>query len=203
MFEYVEIRKDVLPRKGEAVITIAGGKFRGKKIEVPPGQKVRPTLSKNRESTFNVLQNLVDFEEMTALDLYAGSGAMGLEALSRGVLQAIFVENSWNVFQVLKKNISIFPLEAEQALLIRSPVRRWLPHFSTAVHPCLIFIDPPYHSEEYEKILAMIEGLAAIPSQSLLVVESPRLFQYSFPSRLEPIQSKQYGQSKLDFLLKC
>ena len=184
------------------MITIVGGKFRGKKIDVPCGQRVRPTSNKNRESIFNVLQNLLDFSKMTALDLYAGSGAMGLEALSRGVPQAIFVENSKSVFQILKKNISTFPLNAEQALLIRTSVRSWLPQYCSSALPCLIFIDPPYHSEECEKILALIGELTTIPPKSLMVVESPRLFQYSLPPHLEPIQSKLYGQSKLDFLLK-
>lgn len=184
------------------MITIVAGKFRGKKIEVPRGQSVRPTLNKNRESIFNVLQSLVDYPKMTALDLYAGSGAMGLEALSRGVQKSVFVENSKSVFQVLKKNISTFPLQKEQVSLVRSSVRDWLPCFSKSALPCLIFIDPPYQSEEYEKTLSMIGELVAIPSQSIVVVESPRLLHYSRPALLEPIQSKLYGRSKLDFLLK-
>ncbi len=185
------------------MITIVGGKFRGKKIEVPPGNQVRPTLNKTREASFNVLQHLIRIQDMTALDLYAGSGAMGLEALSRGANQVIFVESSCKHFKVLQKNIKRFQLQEPQALAIRHSAREWLPSLRPHETPCLIFIDPPYQSGEYEKILPLITQLPTIPAQSILVIESPRAQHYPLENKFERIQLKEYGKTKLDFLVKC
>ncbi|MBF0287357.1 MAG: 16S rRNA (guanine(966)-N(2))-methyltransferase RsmD [SAR324 cluster bacterium] len=185
------------------MITIIGGKFRGKKIKVPQRDEVRPTLNKTREAAFNVLQNLVIFPKMTALDLYAGSGAMGLEALSRGVLQSFFVEKSPKVFQVLQKNINSFSFEKGQAVAACRTASRWLNQASINEALYLIFIDPPYQSQEYEKILSRISEIPEILQNSMMVVESPIAHQFSLQNNLERIQSKQYGQTKLDFLVKC
>lgn len=184
-------------------IKIVGGKFRGKQIEVPPGTTVRPTLNKTRESVFNVLQNLVFLPEMTVVDLFAGSGALGLEALSRGAQSAVFVENSPPVFPILLKNINAFLFPPEQVWAVYDSARKWLPHFSPALTPCLFFIDPPYQSSEYNPILALISELVVIPKQSLLVVEAPRSLEYSLANNMERLKTKHYGQTKLDFLVKC
>ena len=185
------------------MITIVGGKFRGRKIEVPQSNTVRPTLNKTRAAIFNVLQHLVRIDEMDVLDLYAGSGALGLEALSRGAHQAVFVENSCNVFQILQKNINTFPLKEQQVTTLRRSAKQGLLSLAGGALPYLIFIDPPYHAQEYEKALPLISQLTTIPVHSHLVIESPRSLHYSIGPPLERITLKQYGKSKLDFLVKC
>lgn len=112
-----------------------------------------------------------------------------------------FVEKSLPVFSILQKNINAFPYSQEQAVAIRKAAIKWLPHF-TPTRPCLFFIDPPYHTTEYQTTLALISEHTAIPQQSLMVVESLQGIDYPLADRLERIKIKKYGISKLDFLVK-
>src|SRR5574344_198719 len=85
---------------------ITGGKFKGRKVLAPDENITRPTLSQVRESLFSTLFSQIDFEGKIFLDLFAGSGIVGLEALSRGFQQVFFVEKNKKTFDILKKNIS-------------------------------------------------------------------------------------------------
>jgi len=185
------------------MITITGGEFRGKKIEVPSGNQVRPTLNKTRQATFNVLQNYVRFDEVRVIDLYAGSGALGIEAVSRGSNHTFFVEQDTKIFQTLQKNVQSISISKSRTTLVCSTAHQWITNLKSGEHPYLIFIDPPYESEEYEKILSLISQLPSIPQHSALVVESPYLLQYSVKKNLEMVQTKKYGQTKLCFFVKC
>ena len=82
---------------------IVAGQWRGRRIEAPPGRNVRPTLDRVREAWMSILQQ--EIPGSSVLDLFAGSGALGLEALSRGAAHTAFVENDWRAIRVLKKNI--------------------------------------------------------------------------------------------------
>ena len=93
------------------MIRIIGGKYRGRKLKVSPGNDVRPTSDQVREALFNLLSPLLNWDNMVVLDLYAGSGALGLEALSRGAKKAVCVEASRKHMTILKQNIEIFSLE--------------------------------------------------------------------------------------------
>ena len=85
-------------------MNITAGKFKGQKIIAPETDLVRPTLSKVRMAVFNVLQSYVDFEDATFLDMYGGSGVMGLEAISRGFKSATVIEKDRRIAQIIKKN---------------------------------------------------------------------------------------------------
>ncbi|MBF0276276.1 MAG: 16S rRNA (guanine(966)-N(2))-methyltransferase RsmD [SAR324 cluster bacterium] len=185
------------------MISITGGKFRGRKIDVPSGNEVRPTLNKSREAIFNVLQHWIRIRGMTVLDLYAGSGALGLEALSRGAKHIFFVEKSIVNFKVLQKNIKRLELDESQVTSFHGTAVKTLPLLKNDDVACLLLIDPPYQADEYEKILLLISQLETIPKQSVLVVESPCSLQYSTENNLERIKSKVFGKTKLDFLVKC
>ncbi|MCH2285535.1 MAG: RsmD family RNA methyltransferase, partial [SAR324 cluster bacterium] len=92
------------------MIRIIGGEYRGRKLKVPPGMDIRPSSDQLREGLFNMLSALADFGSMIFLDLYAGTGAIGLEALSRGAKKVVFIEASRKNMSVLKQNIeSIAP----------------------------------------------------------------------------------------------
>ena len=90
------------------MIRIIGGKYKGRKLKVCLGNDVRPTSDKVREAMFNILTPLLNWDNMIVLELYAGSGALGLEALSRGAKKAIFVEASSKHMTILKQNIELF-----------------------------------------------------------------------------------------------
>src|SRR5574344_2939136 len=92
-------------------MNITAGIYKGQKVVAPDEKIVRPTLSKAREGIFNVLYSLVDFEECSFLDMYAGSGIMGLEALSRGFKQVVSVEKNISVVRIIKENYKKIGLE--------------------------------------------------------------------------------------------
>ncbi len=98
------------------MLRIIGGEFRGRKLKVPAGKDVRPTSDRVREALFNLLSSMLSWEELTVIDLYAGSGALGLEALSRGAKNAIFVEASRKHMKILLQNVEL--MSSEQVTLI-------------------------------------------------------------------------------------
>ena len=120
---------------------IVAGLAGGRRLAVPPSG-VRPTGDRAREGLFNSLGTLLDLEGAAVLDLYAGSGALGLEALSRGAVSAVFVEQDPRAFGVLRANIAELGLGAEEARVVRGDALR---NASSGGGPYdLVLIDPPY-----------------------------------------------------------
>ena len=109
------------------MIRIIAGEFRGRKLKVPAGNDVRPTSDRVREALFNLLSSLLSWNEMTVLDLYAGSGALGLEALSRGAKHAIFVEATHKNLKILQQKLALLPaIRTGSLIVVESPNAREL-----------------------------------------------------------------------------
>ncbi len=119
---------------------IISGKYKGRKLEAPKGQLTRPTQSFMRESVFNILQFAI--EGGSFLDLFAGSGAMGLEALSRGAKYSCFIEKSPLALRALQKNIEALSLEAASFSLEKRDALQALKSLKKAFN--FVYIDPPY-----------------------------------------------------------
>lgn len=123
------------------MLRIISGEWRGRKLKAPAGDTTRPTSDRTRETLFSMLTSrLGSFEELTVLDLFAGSGALGLEALSRGAAKCVFVENDRAAIDVLRANIRMLDADA------RADVR---PSSALALGPApkpfdVVLIDPPY-----------------------------------------------------------
>ncbi len=137
-------------------MNITAGKYKGQKIQAPDENITRPTLSKVRMSVFNTLQAMIDFEGASFLDMYAGSGIMGLEALSRGFSKVVMVEKDRKVYNVIKSNIKRYEKDSDIQLIlgdclkIDEILRR---KAQSDVKFDIIYIDPPYYSEIYQKSL--------------------------------------------------
>ena len=137
---------------------ITSGKFKGRKIIAPDSSITRPTLSQVRMSVFNILQSLVDFEKSSFLDMFAGSGIMGLEALSRGFEYVTEIEKNPKIMNVLKSNFentvkdnTTYRLRLGDSLkLVQKSDRKF----------DVIYIDPPYFSGIYEKSLGAVKRIA-------------------------------------------
>lgn len=130
-------------------VRIIGGKWKGRKLRFPDSIGLRPTLGRVRGSLFNWLA--ADIQGARCLDLYAGSGALGLEALSRGAAEVVLVERNRKVAQALKRNAAL--LDANARIVI-APARTFL---RTARGPWqLIFLDPPFESNELGAVLELI-----------------------------------------------
>ncbi len=163
---------------------------------------IRPSSDQLREGLFNILSALVDYESMIFLDLYAGTGALGLEALSRGAKKVVFIEASRKNMSVLKQNIESISPEQNCFDLNQDSSLHWLSGFADPGYPCVVFLDPPFSGNEYELILKKLTILPSIRAGSLIVVESNLSREILFPDALLQLKHRRYGSVTLDILRK-
>ncbi|WP_205414050.1 16S rRNA (guanine(966)-N(2))-methyltransferase RsmD [Amycolatopsis thermalba] len=174
---------------------IVAGAASGRRLKVP-AQGTRPTSERVREALFNALEAAGELTDARVLDLYAGSGALGLEALSRGAADAVFVESDRRAVQVLKANVSALGLGGS----VRSgPVETVLAQ--PADEPFdLVLADPPY-SLGADRIGAVLTALAAagwIAGHGLVIVERAlRDGEPAWPAGFEPVRTSRYGDTAL------
>ncbi len=184
------------------MIRIIAGEYRGRKLKVLKGMEIRPSADQLREGLFNMLSSLADCRNMIFLDLYAGTGALGLEALSRGAKKVIFIEVSRKNMSVLKQNIESISPEQNCFERIQDSSAQWLTRFVDPGHPCVVFLDPPFSGNEYELILNKLNVLPSIRAGSLIVVESNQAREILFPEALLLLKHRRYGSVTLDILRK-
>ncbi len=132
------------------MLRITGGEFRGRMIEAPRGEQVRPSAAQLRQALFNSLQTAVP--EARVLDLFAGAGALGLEALSRGAASVVFVEQSQPSLQAIKQNIALLGV-LERTTVIADSVAKCWPRLSELAPFDLIIADPPYAAGWEERLI--------------------------------------------------
>jgi len=138
---------------GGTGLRIVGGEWRGRRLSVPEAEGLRPTADRVRETLFNWLQ--ADLPGARVLDLFAGSGALGLEALSRGAGEVVFVERSRRVAGVLRANLGLLGAEG-RARLVTGDARGFLAGTPSAFD--LVFLDPPFQSAIIDPVLAALGG---------------------------------------------
>lgn len=165
---------------------ITGGKYKGRKIQSPDEKITRPTLSKVRQGVFNTLYSLIgDFEGKTFLDLFGGSGIMGLEALSRGFEKVIVFEKNPKAAQIIKKNYETLGLRPNLKV---GDSLKLLNKLEETVD--VIYVDPPYQSGIYEETLSLIKsGIIIAEHSEPISVEKFNL-----------IKEKNYGGKKVSFI---
>jgi len=129
---------------------IIAGKYKSQTVEFPKSKLVRPTTDRNKEAIFNILNNIIDFEGIMVCDLYAGSGSLGLEALSRGAELVHFVELDFKVSQVLLKNIR--NLNSENQCKIFNSDCQSFTSFTPAAKYDLILADPPFFKNDIHRV---------------------------------------------------
>ena len=173
---------------GRAIVRIIAGEFKSRRLVAPEGDQTRPTPDRLREALFSALGNCV--EDKVFLDAYAGSGSVGIEALSRGAKRAIFVEKHPKALAALRANLASLGL-TDRATVITTAVSRAL-----ATQPAdIIFLDPPYDRES-EYSLAM----EAIPECKLLLVQhSIRLTLPEVSGELTRVRQMRQGDNVVSF----
>ncbi len=159
---------------------VVGGTARGRRLQAPAGSGVRPTSDRVREAMFDMLTSLGAVEGATVVDLFAGSGALGLEALSRGATAATFVDDDRAALDAVKVNLVTTGLYA-RATVVQADVLTWL---ATAPRFDLAFADPPYSFRDWSALLAQLDA-------SLVVVESDR--EVDVEDAWKVLKSKHYG----------
>jgi len=162
-------------------VRVIAGHSRGRPLRAPVGGTTRPTADRVRESIFNVLGSLLDLEGVDVVDLFAGSGAMGIEALSRGAASVTFVDNSLPAVRAVKANVTGTGLDPDQTHVVRSDVLDWLlrPHWFD-----LALCDPPYAFDAWDELLTRLHS-------EVVVMESDR--EVPVPETWEIIRNKRYG----------
>lgn len=173
---------------------ITGGYLKSRKIISPKSENVRPTLSKTRESVFNILMNLKDFEESSFLDVFAGSGIMGIEAVSRGFRETAFVERDKKTFYLLKENLKLLNIESK---LYHGDALRLLKKIPSSYD--VIYIDPPYQSGLYNKLLIIIKESSVLSAAGIVVLEhlEDEVLQ---TEGFEIIKQKKYSDKMISFI---
>lgn len=175
---------------------VISGKAKGRRLFTIPGEATRPTTDRVKEAVFSLLgPNLQDAK---VLDLFAGSGALGIEAISRGAAAAVFVDNSSRAVKVIKKNVescgfqeeaTTYRLNAQQALNKMKAEGRVFD---------LIFLDPPYNISNYDEIIQKIQDNGLLEKDARIVVEHD--YKLSLPSEigmLSLIKDNKYGDIRI------
>jgi 16S rRNA (guanine966-N2)-methyltransferase len=174
---------------------IIAGSARGRRLAVPAAG-TRPTTDRVRESVFNILAARIDFDGLTVLDLFAGSGALGLEALSRGAGSAVFVESDPKAIKVIEANIKTSGLSGARAVR-----RRVADHLQHPGRPSdLVFADPPYDMADRD-VAGLLADLTAgaVAHEGLVVLErAARSTPTAWPEAFGDVAIRRYGETRIE-----
>ena len=176
---------------------IVAGLAGGRRLAVP-AKGTRPTSERAREGLFNTLDARVGLDGSRVLDLYAGSGAVGLEALSRGARAAVMVECGVSALSVLRTNVTTLALPG--ARVVPSPVERFLADRPSSEPFEVVFADPPYATgdDELAHVLHLLGGPGWLAGGALIVVErSVRAAEPRWPAPMGPLSRRRYGEASL------
>lgn len=175
---------------------IIAGQWRGRKLASPSGEAVRPTSDRVREAVFSMIgARLGGFSGLRVADIFSGSGALGLEALSRGAAHATFVDAARPSCRLVEQNAATLGATAQVQVLNR-PATSLPP----AAQPFdLLFLDPPYGKDLVAPTLAQLRQQGWVASDALVVVETPREEEISDPA-WEVVRTALYGATRITLL---
>ena len=177
---------------------IIAGEFRSRRLEAPQGLTTRPTLDKVREAVFSSLGG--SFEGGNVLDIYAGSGANGLEALSRGMEKAYFVDNDRRAVSAIRKNIASLGVQKNTKVLCMADTKALALLKEEGVRFSLIYMDPPYAKQKNSLILSLISEYELLEEGGYTVIESLKEdeFREDYP-HLKYERDRVYGISRITY----
>ena len=181
---------------------IVGGRHRGRRLLAPPGDAVRPTSDRAREALFNILSHGhlaaegIPFAGAAVLDAFAGTGALGLEALSRGAGEAAFIEQDREALATLRRNIVMLG-EGDRARIVPGDATR--PPRAPSAY-ALAFLDPPYRSGLAAAALTALDAAGWFTPDALAVVELAAREHLAPPTGFNLVDERVYGAARLLFL---
>lgn len=183
-----------MPQKREMMRIIAG-KYKRRLIYWPEDISIRPTKDRIREAIFAALG---DIENKTFLDLYAGSGSMGLEAISRGTRKTVFVDKGLSAIKCIKENIALLNIKEDYELLKMDDESALKLFKENNIQFDIIFLDPPYKEGRYEEIIEFILNNNIIASHGIIIAESDHQLIIDHPLIAKEKQYK-YGDILVTF----
>ncbi|HVC57069.1 MAG TPA: 16S rRNA (guanine(966)-N(2))-methyltransferase RsmD [Stellaceae bacterium] len=181
---------------------IVGGSHRGRRLVAPSGDAVRPTSDRAREALFNILSHGdfaaagLPFADRPVLDAFAGTGAFGLEALSRGASDALFIENNREALAALRRNIAALDEEDRTQVVTADATRPPRARVAAA----LAFLDPPYHSGLTAPAVAGLAAAGWLIPEALVVIEVAAREAVPPVAGFRVIDQRLYGAARLVFL---
>lgn len=178
---------------------VIAGSRRSMPLKAPAGLDTRPTQDRTKETLFNVLQN--DIPGSVFVDLFSGSGGIGIEALSRGAKKAYFVENNKAALSCIKENLK-FTKFIEESVVLETDVMFALEKLRSEQEIDIIFMDPPYKSELEEQVLLALSKMPYVSQYTTIVVEAllDTDFSYLEAMGLEIYKVKQYKSNQHIFI---
>lgn len=182
------------------VLRVVAGRHRGRKLAAPPGQTTRPTAERVRQALFDMLWHApwagrAAVEDQAVLDAFAGTGALGIEALSRGAAQATFIEQDRAALAVLRRNIETLGETARARVVAGDALRP-----PRAAAPCaLLLLDPPYGQDLVPRALAALSAAGWIAPGALIAAELAREEAPELPGFTE-LATRGHGAARLVFL---
>lgn len=179
------------PAPSKGALRIVAGRAGGRRIDAPPGSGTRPTSDRVREAVFNALDSLDAIEGARVLDAFAGSGALGIEALSRGAAHATFFDTDPQAVEIATRNLSTLGLAADATVVARAAERSLAPGGPFD----LVLLDPPYAYDGWDDLLVAVAR--ALSADGVVVIESDR--EVPLPAGLVGIKSKAYGGTVVQF----
>ena len=162
---------------------VVAGEARGRSLMAPEGNRTRPTSDRVRESIFNMLFSLGAIDDVTVVDLYAGCGALGIEALSRGARHCTFVEQDRRAIECIRTNLDALGF-TDRATVVQSDVSVWVERNFERVD--VVLADPPYGDDEWEGLLDEVDSRWLVAEASRGIAEHPRW---------DVVREKTYGST--------
>jgi len=182
--------------KRKVTMRVIGGKYRGKKLIPPKNDDIRPTTDKARESLFNMLQYYIYGSSF--LDLFSGSGAVSIEAISRGASLVTLVEKSRESIKTINANLNLIADEKSKAELINSDVINYL-QISKGKFD-IIFADPPYAYEKTNQIIELISTRKLLEDDGVVIIETDKKENLVIPNDMYIDKEKIYSISKFSII---
>ena len=169
---------------------VIAGKNKGKKLEALPGLATRPTADRVKEALFNMIQDRIPGAKV--LDLFAGSGALGIEALSRGAKHVTFVDNNREAIDVIKRNVTATQNDPDSRVVYSD----WIIFLQNAESYDIIFLDPPYQLGYLDETVSMIIAKEAMALGGVIVCECSKDEDFE-PSGFKKLKDSRYGKTKI------
>jgi 16S rRNA (guanine966-N2)-methyltransferase len=182
-------------------VQIIAGRHRGRSLAAPPGGSVRPTSSRTREALFDILEHAAFagpdlIGDARVLDAFAGTGALGLEALSRGAAHATFLERDRDARGLLAANIAHLGEEARSEIVVADAL-----HPPRPTRPCtLVLMDPPYGDDVAAPALSAIAAQGWLATGAIVALELPAKPDFAVPEGFTRLDERRYGRARILFM---
>ncbi len=178
---------------------VVAGKWRGRKLVAPKGDTTRPTTDRVKEALFSILGDAVD--EARIIDLCCGSGGLGIEALSRGAAEVVFVDLSWQAVEAVKQNLATCGADAESYALLRRDALAWLRTATDkSTRRTIILSDPPYAGDLPAEIWRACCESAAATRTDLVILEHAPDLELTAPPPGWRVKNRRYGATALSIM---